>query len=237
VQKRKPSGQFIVIAIDGPAGAGKSTTAKLLAQRLDFFLLDTGALYRVMALHLERLGVSPDAEEVAAHALESLDLRIEPHIAGMKLFLGGEDVSQIIREEKTGNLASRFSAKPEVRRALLGLQRSLGERMNLVAEGRDMGTVVFPVAALKFFVTADLAQRAERRYAELLRREQKANLSEVLAEMRARDDRDESRAESPLVQAPDAIVVDTTSLSPHQVLEIMMNHIGVRLDTRIGRLH
>ncbi len=226
----------IVIAIDGPAGAGKSTVAKLLAKRLGFFLLDTGALYRVMALHLSRLGISPGKEQIGEDVLTSLDVRIEPHVAGMKLFLDGEDVSQTIRQEKTGNLASRFSTKPEVRKALLGMQRSLGERMNLVAEGRDMGTVVFPHAPVKFFMTADLDLRSQRRYAELVESGHEVRLVDVLEEMRARDDRDVSRKEAPLVRASDAMVVDTTNLSPQQVLEIMMKHIENRLGSSAAHL-
>lgn len=223
-----------MIAIDGPAGAGKSTLAKLLAKRLGFCLLDTGALYRVMALHLGRLGISAETKEIQEAALAALNMRIEPNPEGMKLFLGNEDVSQLIRNEETGNLASRFSARPEVRKALLGVQRSLGERMNLVAEGRDMGTIVFPDAPVKFFMVADLNQRAKRRYDELEANGHKVLLADVLQEMRARDDRDESRSEAPLVKAPDAIVVDTTSLSREQVLEIMMNHIELSLKNTLA---
>ncbi|MBI4964915.1 MAG: (d)CMP kinase [Desulfomonile tiedjei] len=218
----------VVIAIDGPAGAGKSTAAKLLAERLGFFLLDTGALYRVMALHLIRNGIVPDSQDIPESALESLDLRIEPEIASMRLFLGPEEVTQMIRDEWLGMQASRFSTRPEVRRALLGLQRAAGSRWDLVAEGRDMGTVVFPDASVKFFVTADLVERSKRRHLEILQRGNSTPLDQVREEMRARDHRDESRDHSPLVQARDAIVIDTTHLTPQQVLERMLQDIEAK---------
>jgi len=218
-----------IIAIDGPAGAGKSTMARLLARRLGFPLLDSGALYRAMALHLTRLGIAPEDGAVPDSALNSIDLRIEPDVASMKLFLGGEDVGEAIRDERIGQAASKFSARREVRRALLGLQRSVGARGNVVVEGRDMGSVVFPNAEVKFFITADPEERARRRYEELLEKNGRPRLSEVRSEMRARDVRDESRAEAPLVQAPDAVVVDTTSLTPDEVLQRMMDTIMERL--------
>jgi CMP/dCMP kinase len=219
----------LVIAIDGPAGAGKSTVARILAQRLGFQLLDTGALYRVMALHLLRHGVALEAEHIPQTALTSLDLRMEADAGSMKLFLGAEEVTHLIRDEHTGAAASVFSTKPAVRQALLGLQRSAREKWNLVAEGRDMGTVVFPDAAVKFFVTADLGVRSKRRYLELLSRGEDAESREVLNEMRARDHRDESRAVSPLVKASDAICIDTTNLAQGAVVDEMMSHIEQKL--------
>jgi len=219
----------LVIAIDGPAGAGKSTAARLLAEHLGFFLLDTGALYRVMALHLIRSGIVPGAERIPESALESLDLRIEPQIASMRVFLGEEEVTAMIRDEWLGEQASRFSTKPEVRRALLGLQRSASSKWDLVAEGRDMGTVVFPDAQVKFFVTAELSERSKRRHLELVERGDSTPLDKVRQEMRARDDRDESREASPLVKAQDAITIDTTNLNPQQVLGQMLKDIEARI--------
>ncbi len=218
----------LVIAIDGPAGAGKSTVARLLARLLGFRLLDTGALYRVMALHLLRNGIEPGAERIPDGIVTSLDLRMEPDAGSMRLFLGREEVTGLIREERVGTAASAFSAEPRVRQALLGLQRLAGQRWDLVAEGRDMGTVVFPEADIKFFVTADLEIRSQRRYQELLARGEEVEALEVLAEMRARDHRDETRAVSPLLKAPDAILIDTTNLSPREVVDRLMSCIRQR---------
>lgn len=213
----------IVIAIDGPAGAGKSTAARLLAQKLGFVLLDTGALYRVMAVHLIRSGVDPDLKPVPEHILESVDFQIEPEVASMRLYLGGEEVTNLIRDEQIGMAASKFSTRPEVRKALLEAQRSVASRCSLVAEGRDMGTVVFPSAEVKFFVTADVDVRSHRRYSELLGRGEEADFEQVLEDIRARDLRDRTREESPLTQAEDAVFINTTNLTPLQVLDLMIS--------------
>jgi cytidylate kinase len=212
---------LITITIDGPAAAGKSTVARLLAQRLGFVLLDSGALYRVMALHLTRCGVSPDDESIPEKAIDSLDLRIQPDVGSMRIFLGSEDVTEIIRQENIGEAASRFSTRPEIRKVLLATQRRSGSQWNLVAEGRDMGTVVFPEARVKFFLTADPEERSKRRYLETIERGNDAGLEKIDAEMRRRDHRDQSREVSPLIKAPDAVIVDTTGLSPEEVVERM----------------
>ncbi|MEJ2716699.1 MAG: (d)CMP kinase, partial [Deltaproteobacteria bacterium] len=194
-----------------------------------FFLLDSGALYRSMALHLTRLRIEPEGDPIPESALKSLNLVVEPAIASMKLFLDGADVGRIIRQEQVGEAASRFSARPEVRRALLDLQRSIGAKGRVVAEGRDMGTVVFPHADVKFFLTADLEERSARRYRELVREGAKPRVAEVRSEMSIRDRRDESRAESPLTRASDALVLDTTDHDPDEVLRRMIAHVAEKL--------
>jgi CMP/dCMP kinase len=217
------------VTIDGPAAAGKSTVASLLSNRLGFFLLDSGALYRGVALHLTRSNVMPGSRAVPAEVLHALNLRLEPGIGHMRLFLGPEDVTDIIREEKVGEAASLFSAQPEVRQALLGLQRRIGSKWNLVAEGRDMGTVVFPDAAIKFFLTAEPAERAKRRHLELSERGEEFELETVQSEIRQRDHRDESRRTAPLAVPEGALVIDTTALSPEEVVDHMALLVGERL--------
>jgi CMP/dCMP kinase len=227
--KTEPRELKDIVTIDGPAAAGKSTVARLLAKRLGFLLLDSGALYRGLALHLIRQEVSPDAPDIPGEALNSLDLRIEPGLDAMRLFLAAEDITNSIRRESLGDAASRFSVRPEVRRALLAIQRAAGLQWNLVAEGRDMGTVVFPGAAVKFFLVADLESRAKRRHLELCRRGESFDPARVRSEMHERDLRDEHRELSPLIQAPDAILLDATNLSPEDVAARMLGFVNERL--------
>lgn len=215
-----------VITIDGPAAAGKSTVAKLLAGRLGFLLLDSGALYRGLALHLQRQGVSPDNGTVPEAALRSLNLAIEPDVACMRVLLDREDVTDVLRGETLGIAASRFSTQGAVREALLSLQRDAGLRWNLVAEGRDMGTVVFPDAPVKFFLRANLEERALRRFRELSDKGETPDFDRVLQEMRERDARDETRAVAPLVKAADAIEVDATAMGPDGVVALMLAAIA-----------
>jgi len=216
----------LVVAIDGPAGAGKSTTARLLAAKLGYDLLDTGAIYRVMALLSRRAGVAwDDGPGVAAFA-DGLDLKFHledgvNHVIIGGASGGGADVTKDIRTPEMSDGASRVSALPEVRAALLGIQRRLGAQGGVVVEGRDIGTVVFPDAGAKFFLTANSDERARRRVAELQAAGRPADFATTRAEMQERDARDSGRAVAPLRQAADAVAVDSSGLTPDEVVEKM----------------
>jgi cytidylate kinase len=222
--RRRP----IVVAIDGPAGAGKSTVSKRLTGLLGYRLLDTGALYRSVALSATRRGVS--YADAAALAAIAAGLDIEFQLDGMsnRVFLAGEDVSAAIRTPEMSEGSSIVSAVPEVRAALLQLQRELAGKGGVVAEGRDVGTVVLPDAGAKFFLTASDEVRARRRVEELRAAGIEAMYDETLAEIRRRDQRDSSREAAPLVCAPDAIVVDSSVLAIDDVVDQMAGIVRER---------
>jgi cytidylate kinase len=225
---QRPSHRPIVVAIDGPAGAGKSTAAKRLTGLLGYRLLDTGALYRSVALVSRRLGIPwDDADALAAIAT---DLDVQFQLDGMtnRLLLAGEDVSAAIRTPEVSEGASIVSALPEVRAALLGLQRQLAGQGGVVAEGRDVGTVVFPAAQAKFFLTASDDVRARRREDELRAAGVEADFATTLTEMQRRDQRDVTRAASPLVRAPDAVVLDSSALTIDEVVSRMLEVVRAR---------
>lgn len=213
-----PSPPYTVIAIDGPAGSGKSTVARDLADRIGYSLLDTGAIYRATALSLLRLGVDPEVKQVSRESFDQIDIRIEPQGGQILILLEGSEVSESLREESVGNAASKFASLPEVREFLLGLQRSAAQKGPIVAEGRDMGTVVFPDAKAKFFLTASLDIRADRRVRQLRANGVDVDPSKVLQEMKDRDRRDSRRSVAPLTPARDAIVIDTDRFTRDQVL-------------------
>jgi cytidylate kinase len=220
----------MVITVDGPSGAGKSSVSRRLAAGLKFAFLDTGALYRGVALGARWAGVVDEGEAVIAAWLTRLDLEARPTDGRFLVLLEGRDVEPFIRNEEMAALASRFSALGAVRAHLLTLQRRAGQAGDLVAEGRDMGTVVFPEAEMKFFLTADPAERARRRWLELKPSRPELSLDEVAADMIARDERDSRRALAPLKPAADALVVDTTALSEEQVLALMLGQARECLD-------
>ncbi|WP_428264527.1 (d)CMP kinase [Haliangium sp.] len=220
-----PSDPALVVAIDGPAGAGKSTLARRLAQALGYRLLDTGALYRAVTLLAQRRGVSWEDEAGLAEIAASLDVRFR--FVGDKnhVLVGEEDLTEAIRAPEISHATSRVSTLPAVRRALLDLQRRLARAGGVVVEGRDTGTVVFPEAEVKFFLTASDEVRARRRHDELRDSGHEASFESTLAEMRTRDERDAGRAIAPLRRAPDAILVDSSEMSIDAVIDTMLAEV------------
>lgn len=213
-----PSPQPFVVAIDGPAGAGKSTVARGLAARLGYTFLDTGALYRSVALVAMRRGVPWDDGAALGALASGLEVGFRSEAELTRVFADGEDVTREIRRPEMSDGASRVSALPEVRAGLLELQRRVARHANVVAEGRDVGTVVFPTAQAKFFLVANPEVRARRRTLELAAAGRPALLAEVLGEMLARDARDSARAVAPLRRADDAVEIDTSELAPDEVI-------------------
>lgn len=220
--------QSIVATIDGPAGAGKSTVAKQLARALDYRLLDTGAIYRTVALLASESGTSWDDESALTEICRDLDIQFRFEGEVNRVLVGDRDVTQAIREPDISRGASHVSRHPGVRAGLLDLQRRLGERGGVVVEGRDTGTVVFPDAGAKFFLTASAEVRAGRRHAELTARGSAADYSEILAEIVARDERDSKRALAPLVRADDAVLIDSSDRPAEQVVASMLEIVKRR---------
>jgi cytidylate kinase len=216
-------GSAAVIAIDGPAGAGKSTAARRLAHRLGYVLVDTGALYRAVALASEERGISWDDGAALGRLARDLELELEPGPEGRPIvWIGGRDRSGDIRTPSISRGASDVSRHPEVRDALLDQQRQLGRDGGVVLEGRDIGTVVFPDADLKVFLTASDEVRAARRLEELRARGLEASYEATLSEIRSRDAQDTGRAHAPLRKADDAVLLDTSQLDEDQVLEALL---------------
>lgn len=210
-----PNSNVPVIAIDGPTASGKGTVASRVAERLSFHLLDSGALYRLTALQALRREVELRDEHAIAKLAEHLPARFQ----GEHIYLANEEVTHAIRAEEVGNMASKIAALPTVRQALFGLQLGFRETPGLVADGRDMGTVIFPGAKLKVFLTASVEARAGRRYKQLIDKGFSANMNDLLADLQARDDRDTNRAVAPLVPAADAHLLDTSDMGVDQAVE------------------
>jgi cytidylate kinase len=210
-----------VITIDGPSGTGKGTIADLLARRLGWHCLDSGALYRVLALAAQRRDLDLDA----ADALAAMASEIEVELRDGCVYLRGQDVSQAIRTEQVGSAASRVAAHAAVRERLLALQRGAARSPGLVADGRDMGTLVFPDAPLKIYLTASAEERAKRRYKQLIKKKLDVSLSEIIAEIHERDERDSTRSVAPLKVPSGALTVDTTSLTISEVLDRVLEPV------------
>ena len=213
----------MIIAIDGPAGSGKSSTARSVAQRLDALYIDTGAMYRAIALRAIDEGLIPEKDDFS-ELMGDVDVDLKPSPDGLRVLLDGKDVSDAIRTEEASSMSSRVSQRPEVRKRMVDLQRRLAHRHGdeggkVVMEGRDIGTVVFPDADWKFFVTASPERRAERRALQMEGKGVEVDREELLSQIRERDNRDSTRTHSPLTQAPDAYLIDTTSCSFEEQVE------------------
>lgn len=208
-----------IVTIDGPAGAGKSTVGKMLARRLKYLFLDTGAMYRAVALRAKEQGVSPEDEPALERLCRDLDITFAEDSQGQRVICQGEDVTAKIREPEIGWMASVVSMKRPVREAMVRLQRKIGGKGKVVAEGRDTGTVVFPRAKFKFFLDAELEERARRRHRDLADRAISVKMEKVEKEIKERDEQDSSRELAPLHPAADAHYIDSTGISAAEVAE------------------
>lgn len=213
------------VAIDGPAGAGKSTIAKLLAAKMNYIYVDTGAMYRAMAVYFSQNNVNPSDEDAINEAVKNVDITICYEDGVQQVILNGENVTSILRTEQTGKMASMTSKYAAVRTKLVDLQRKLADTSNVIMDGRDIGTTVLPNAFAKIFLTASSDARAQRRFKELTEKGEECNVDDIKADIEQRDYEDSHRAISPLKQADDAVLLDTSDMSIEQVVEAMVKII------------
>jgi len=206
------------VAIDGPAGAGKSTIAKLVAKKMGYVYVDTGAMYRALAVHFLKKGILAEETEKVIKSCEEAEVTIAYEDGAQQVYLNGENITSMLRTEEVGNMASKTSAIPEVRAKLLELQRSLAREKDVIMDGRDIGTHILPNADVKVFLTASVETRAKRRYDELVAKGMECDFNEIARDIKERDDRDSNRATAPLRQAEDAVLVDSSDMTIEEVV-------------------
>ncbi|HJC38741.1 MAG TPA: (d)CMP kinase [Candidatus Mediterraneibacter faecigallinarum] len=212
------------VAIDGPAGAGKSTIAKLVAKEKGYIYVDTGAMYRGLAIHFLNRGIDPEDRDAVAEACRDAEVTIGYEDGVQQIYLNGENVTSMLRTEETGNMASKTSAIPEVREKLLELQRSLAREKDVIMDGRDIGTNILPDADVKIYLTASVETRARRRYDELREKGEDCSLEEISRDIKERDERDMTREIAPLKKADDAVLVDSSDMTIQQVVDEICSH-------------
>ena len=214
------------IAIDGPAGAGKSTIAKLVAKKLGYIYVDTGAMYRAIAYELVRKNVDIEDEKALSDACSKMKIAIKYENGVQQVYMNGENVTPYLRNEETGDMASKSSAKAPVRAALLDIQRNMAVEYNVVMDGRDIGTNVLPNAETKIYLTASADERANRRYKELIEKGESADYDKIKADIIERDERDMNRDIAPLKQADDAVLIDSSNMSIEEVVSAILNEVN-----------
>ena len=212
------------VAIDGPAGAGKSTIAKLVAKEKGYIYVDTGAMYRALAIHFLQKGISPENTGDIIEACRDADISIRYENGVQQVYLNGENVTGMLRTEEVGNMASKTSAVPEVREKLLELQRTLAKENDVIMDGRDIGTNILPDADVKIYLTASVETRAKRRYDELKEKGEDCDLDQIARDIKERDERDMNRETAPLKQADDAILVDSSYMTIPEVVSEICSH-------------
>lgn len=212
------------VAIDGPAGAGKSTIAKLVSKEKGYIYVDTGAMYRALAIHFLKKGVTPENTPDVINACRDADVSIRYENGVQQVYLNGENVTGMLRTEEVGNMASKTSAVPEVREKLLELQRTLAKENDVIMDGRDIGTNILPDADVKIYLTASVETRAKRRYDELKEKGEDCDLDQIAQDIKERDERDMNRETAPLKKAEDAILVDSSNMSIPEVVSEICSH-------------